>query len=595
MDKDSSFAINIYFCELSTPDDVLHDNSIFTHLKDFIQKTCLPQIVTETNIVATKSELASRGLIIAFAKMQDLSDKNTYDQIFEDGGLRSQLHKNYANFAYPVILIGLEDFTGILNKKRLEKRKQVGKCKQSSPEVLILNSQILEIETEIEIMHQLNLDPRVKFFDSCIWYRYVPLNCQFEKNFINVLKEIFGNFDDGYRIYETNVAREFLEFQTRMMVNSYLTGVNGGHASDVTPYKFHSEMFMRDKVYDLDKNELNEPYKKIRNFEWRALLIDDYGNLPLRTGNKHSGPTKKAIIEKSLKYIQQETDELHANIEIEIAQPENKKINEDKRKQSLVAGALMKLDEKMYDLIFLDYLLGEKNIQTDSGEIKKRGREYGHELLAIIDDSKAEILKNKGPLGRFWIFPISAFSYAMLDELREQGIFHLSEHWHLSSGADPVNTPNLFRYKLYKFMNLQIGEIKSELGEFLQKGLCEGIDLNKKIRGNVTKQAKYFYSEFVHFQGNYRSLLKDKEISIFAKTMYDFLNEQDANFVVWEHMHNLLYLLAFGAGSEWAELWEEYNFVSNYFIKLNQKKDLELVECFSRIQEHIMKLKRHYK
>ena len=88
------------------------------------------------------------------------------------------------------------------------------KCYNPLPIILIGLEDIAKEEDDI--IKSLNLDQRVKFFDSSIWHRYVALDECFEEKFKNVLEEIKKN--QNLKLYETSVAREFLEFKTRMMV-----------------------------------------------------------------------------------------------------------------------------------------------------------------------------------------------------------------------------------------------------------------------------------------------------------------------------------------------------------------------------------------
>ena len=132
----------------------------------------------------------------------------------------------------------------------------------------------------------------------------------------------------------------------------------------------------------------------------------------------------------------------------------------------------------------------------------------------------------------FWIFPISVFSYAILDELYEKGISHFSEHWHLASGADPVNTPQLFRYKLFRFMNMQLREA-GVIDEF------KAINQNLPQEGvNVRNWAADIFGKLLLEFGNKKKLIQDAQSgnSEFAKSVISSHDEIH----YYEHLQHLV-------------------------------------------------------
>ncbi len=128
----------------------------------------------------------------------------------------------------------------------------------------------------------------------------------------------------------------------------------------------------------------------------------------------------------------------------------------DDKDKGYIEQALDHLKEKTYDVILLDYLLG-------TGNDDRNGREYGYDFLQKLEHSfEAHEGKDdgsplhKGPLGRFWIFPVSSFPFAFADKLRQLGMDGYSDHWLLSGGGDPVCTPELFRFNFLNFVKQQI-------------------------------------------------------------------------------------------------------------------------------------------
>jgi len=270
--------------------------------------------------------------------------------------------------------------------------------------------------------------------------------------------------------------------------------------------------------------------------------------------------------------------------EIEIIDWQNRKNatnNRDENNKNLIkcVGSITEaknaMQTEMFDMIFLDYLLGKR----DGG-----AREFGSELLIEIQNKK-DIQENAGPLGKFWIFPISAFSYAMMDELREQGYGYLSEYWYISGGADPINTPWLFKYKLVKFLNQQISSSKHNITNFLEGKFSS--------RSDVSLDARKCYSSLIILRKDYYSLKSDKKKSFLAKSMIKYLEKHNTPNHIWEHLHHLLYLLAFGSGLEWSEMWEEFTFIKNFIC--NQDTNCENANYLKPIKEHIIKLQNEYR
>lgn len=521
----------VYFCKISAPTDEI-DKTEFYRLKEYIKARFSLTAIDKFGEINSQE-----CIVIAFAGVQDLQSGAIFNTLV-DKGLRcisgSKGESTPDKYSpHPIILIGMED---IMQDKSPENKKDD-------------NHNILEI---------LNLDPRFRFWDFSIWHRYVPLNEDFKTNFENVFEEIKVYFKQG--LYTTNVSREFLEFQTRMLVNSYLAPIGkGGHATDVTPYKFHSETAMKDKA---DK-ELSKIKFDGENLKWRFLLIDDYANAPLKPckpGDKSK--TKQEIIESVLKEKAER---------IKICSSDE---NSGEQAVDLVDLSLNKLEEKknMYDIILLDYLLGKNK--------KGNRRELGSEFLEKLNyDLKKEekITKNKGPLGRFWIFPISVFSYAMLDEIHQKGIEHISDNWFLATGADPVNTPQLFRYNLYRFMNLQITTAPINLNGFMKDSFKNKVEM-------IGTEARDCHPEFTTLRSRYDMLNKDKKHnSLFANRVLEKIEEGKPP-GVWEHLTHLIYLLAYGSGIEWPEMWEEYNYVKKYFNK-------DGTEFMDKIRDYIIELK----
>ena len=247
---------------------------------------------------------------------------------------------------------------------------------------------------------------------------------------------------------------------------------------------------------------LNEQLQKLRTYKeirWKLLLLDDFAQQDLKicknTKESNKSPnngsrSKEVIISKLL-------NECDLDFTITCVKS--------------VLEAVNKLQEEQYDIILLDFLLGESS--------KKSGREYGHELLKKIDENPL-LHSRKGPLDYYWIFPISIYTTSFFDKLREQRLQHHSEHWHLARGADPVNTPELFKFLIFKLMTLQIDEV-----EFTSEKLVDHFYYNLRSckPSEVRDWAKSYYQIFITRFGRLNIIKQDREESLFSETMYDYM------------------------------------------------------------------------
>ncbi|MBI9030774.1 hypothetical protein JEZ13_02050 [bacterium] len=400
-----------------------------------------------TEIEDSKDKISTANLSkeptlkIVFCKMEYLHDDDLFKYIVE-----YHKHEGILRFS-PILLISTDQ----------------------------LNYQKIIDEKDKEIVKNLNLEKRKLYWDSSIWNRYLYLNDgNFKTKFENVLKDFTDYFDKD--LYSAYVCQEFIEFQTRMMSNSYLEkfGENS-HRSQVIPFKFHSEKNMEEDITDQLK-------KQIKNYKWRILIVDDYADICLKQdnyGNKLSRKWKiickllnRDLTSKcrnkdclSCRYINMNDDEMSKEQKeltfrfyTPIAGCSETKCDKQgwSKQENLVQESFKALKniEITYDIILIDYLLG---LNEDSTE-----REFSSELInKIAQDYNSEENRYNNihtPFGKAYLFPISAFSNALLDDLREQGISHHSEKWELASGADPINSPKLFMYKFAKFLSVQIND-----------------------------------------------------------------------------------------------------------------------------------------
>lgn len=297
-----------------------------------------------------------------------------------------------------------------------------------------------EDEPEQDFRRSLNLDHRIKYLDSSIWNRYIPFfdepeNPLFDKQFLHIVQQMLDWHAQG--LYRSVAAITTLEFQTRMLLNSFIAKVGEkGHNELVRPFKFHSETQMQrkaNKIADFLSTEREGGISLKKSLNWNFLLVDDQANTkPMSTLGEQKYPDlkKSPLIENVLRHDLDNFSLDTPSVDHEIVQE--------------MIDKLKKGSPRSYDVIFLDYLLG-------SGKLLER--EYGHHFLLKLIDTPA---LQRGPFNRHWILPISSFPHAFTDKLNQLGVNHLSDWWHLSNGGDPICTPELFRHSVLTFLQQQI-------------------------------------------------------------------------------------------------------------------------------------------
>ena len=184
-----------------------------------------------------------------------------------------------------------------------------------------------------------------------------------------------------------------------------------------------------------------------------------------------------------------------------------------------VESALVLMSYCKFDIVLLDYLLGERS-NTDTS------RSYSTELFEFLsyDFKKEEVpavinlLKennsgfedkhfkefkdivklNRGPIDKYWIVPMTSYNPSFLADLQRRNVRLIDYRWNINQGADPINTPWRFLYKLNEFLDLQLHQCifwKSQLLTFLQY-TCE--DFEEQIKN---RQEDSCFNTFQSFMG----------------------------------------------------------------------------------------------
>ena len=437
-------------------------------------------------------------------------------------------------------------------------------------------------------------DPRFRFMDSSIWYRYVPLETVMEedgiaKTFKDHFQEALDTIGWAYQrgLYQKSVAFEHRELAVRMLCNSFLDDSSaGGHGSKVFPFSFHSESaLMRTAAKFQEK-------LWIKDLKWRFLLIDDFANKELRDRSQRETAfpysSKKVELIRYLiqdtpyankKSNQDSTIELHTEINIPDA----------------IAHIKKSSNKQIYDIILLDYLFSEDNEQTGYGtEFFERIRKNGNTTEERLTEGKS-ILQN------YWVHPISVFPDAMHASFLEKSIQSLEEDWQLARGADPVNTPHLFRLSLFEFMHAQLQKLifkEEEVFEFLLENPFPNMAKEEQLAavrnwGKVTLNK--LISRFSHLDGlPEKSLLADsikKHIewknleTIKDKLTFEFTKSIKTSHTLWQHLRQLCFFLGYSTGFDEGEVKKAYHSIFRLFEK--QKEKLEHREAIEKELENL--------
>ncbi len=468
------------------------------------------------------------NIIILFVHTEHLRRNEFYENLLTSAdGLRRintdiksrTIWKNGVFLPSPIIIIGEEDVMKLYAETTAETNTTTQKTDNWTAKRNSENRKHL---------YDLHIDHRVKFLDSSIWNRYVPNKDDFQKDIIDVLRNMIAYWNLG--LYRTNTGLSSLEFQSRMFLNSYIFPVgNSDHQDAVTPFKFHSESDAKeraDKIVDFFKKEGSKSVK-LDSLKWNLLMIDDQAQKSLSSINDKPDSTPTTVSKADLIsfIVSGEIPKLLEGYQI----PEHRLPNihitgktETGDDKIIEQGINLLKGEGMFDIILLDYLLGHQD------KSKSSLREYGHEFLLELEhqlrqtspqDGKKKI--KRGPLGRYWIFPISSFPFAFGDKLRQLSIDTSSEYWHISNGGDPVNAPEQFRWNFYQFLLFQVSRwyMYPEALARMVRQFDSIDDLNLRCR--VLKRRINF--ELVR----YKSLIGDEEQkSAFATSMKVFLDAQ---------------------------------------------------------------------
>lgn len=333
-------------------------------------------------------------------------------------------------------------------------------------------------------------DNALNFYRSSIWNRAVTIKIKGKEEKWNInphiIKQIqeaihyltnsetkkfpFENKDQIIQtqsLYDLSVAKEFIEFQTRLQKNAYLTGSH----NDILPIIFHSEEYFKkefeEKVIKIKDILSNLGFGNGNKAIFRVLLIDDFSKKPLRKENENKNNINKYQI---LKRLSEGFETLEFDIE-----------SNDKDFNFEIDNITDLIIDKKPDIILLDYSFGQEN-------------EKGSEIFEKLVNEKYKQLKYKGPFNKLWVFPVTAFANAFIDEIRSKGLGFIDERYKLSRGADFINTPNMFKYYFSK-MVLEIISVRDNILTQNFEEVLNKIEEDYKDKDEIRKYASKKFNE----------------------------------------------------------------------------------------------------
>ena len=231
----------------------------------------------------------------------------------------------------------------------------------------------------------------------------------------------------------------------------------------------------------------------------------------------------------------------------------------------------------------LDYLFSR-----NKGELA-----YGTKLLEAVSNEK--LYKGKGLFQYYWIHPVSVFSNAMQAAFQEKSIQHLEENWQLARGADPINTPHLFRASLYEFMSAQLDKLifteKDIYAFLLENPVPQEKPRSGKKRSSSTIR-NWARSAFRVFIDRFSATYGAPEGSSLREGVLDLFKSspllKPANDLK-ERLQQILYLKAYSMGFDTQTLVHEFEGFLECFelFKNRHKENAEMREFISKVDVQI--------
>lgn len=428
------------------------------------------------------------------------------------------------------------------------------------------------------------------FIKSSIWnYFWDPQEADAEEQINWILTEIQRNYEEGR--YDLTVAKEYAEFNYRLILNSNLSFDD--HSVAVSPFLFHSERRMESWVNVTEERNHVKQESLLHSLNWRLLLVDDHPDDqdPMKS-SQGLKIGKIEIIKDNLKRININKFVQSSDIDKDRESINLPYIEFDYAKT--VDDAFEKIKKYKYDIILLDYKLDE--IKNEK-EITK----YGYELLTKIKDDQERtdgIIPEltPGPNDTFYFMFISAYTTAVQERLQMEGFYVSKDYWFIGRGACPTNTPYLFLYCLKRMMDIRYDKLTKHSKQLLkdlnkQKGTLTDKDIETEKgkyatmtmfltklyeKDNERNNCVIGFNAFLNLRRVYDTIKHDVDHSSKQEErrmksspliLSLFKDEEFCSNSFWEHLQNLVYLTAFGTIRQWPEMWEDYIFIKGKLEK----------------------------
>jgi hypothetical protein len=458
------------------------------------------------------------------------------------------------------------------------------------------------------------------FFNSSIWFRYMQ-SSKLDTELIDINDEL--TIFRKKKLYHNNNAKEFFDFQLRLQNDNFLDNAfSEGHGRNVTPVIYSDEYQCLESIKKInkedEKHQLEPKFDKreiqlYNSARFNILLVDDkkekgplieellnhFNETPFTKNTVwNDGKVKCCFFKQGFiedKYnIENDADYLR-RIERFAKDPKNLDCTKIFHLTTVRDAVRLLSTDKIgqtrirFDVIMLDYLL-------DFKDGSKTEREYSSRLFEWLTNNKNEdtdsfglgccdkelikaIKNNRGPLQKLWVFPITAFNQTFIDNLRNDGVRLIDYYWHISRGADPINTPYLFLRTLNSFLYLQLQQAVFDLGtliSFLNKTIKNINDLDfQDFQAHMGSE----YTTIIQKHG-WRSVISrdEKAGSLFSKYIWEkFCTDPENKFLfrLVDKMQKFFHVCTFADENDYDKMmlyWKELDiFIRDYWYELNKE------------------------
>jgi hypothetical protein len=130
--------------------------------------------------------------------------------------------------------------------------------------------------------------------------------------------------------------------------------------------------------------------------------------------------------------------------------------------------------------------------------------------------------------------------------LREEGVQHLENDWILARGADPINTPQLFRHDFFDFVNIQFDGIIYSTESLIELFVSDTIEDDTNNPIDVRSWARRLYHSLWTKFGKSESLIYRSAFSRSAKE-YQKKAKLYKPFQIFRYLETILHNLAFSS------------------------------------------------